>query len=73
MAQLFILYNCTIGIIVPTLLIVLSTIDFFKVMISQKMDELPEVKKRFIRRLIAGAIIFFIPKIVIFIFSGLVN
>ena len=73
MAQLFILYNCTIGIIVPTLLIVLSTIDFFKVMISQKMDELPEVKKRFIRRLIAGAIIFLIPKIVIFIFSGLVN
>ena len=56
-----------IMIIVPILLIVMGSIDFIKAVIAQKDDEIKKSQNMFIKRLIIGVIIFFVPPIVNFV------
>lgn len=53
-----------IHIIVPMLIIALGTYDFFRAMIASKEDEMKKAQKRFIIRLVAGALVFLAPTIV---------
>ena len=49
-----------IQIAVPILLVILGSIDFVKAMTSQKDDEIKKGQQIFIKRLIAGVLVFFV-------------
>lgn len=51
-------------IIVPILVILLGTIDFAKAVISSKEDGMKKAQSTFIKRVIIGVVIFFVPMIV---------
>ena len=56
-----------IKVAVPILLIVFGSIDMFKAVTQQNEDEIKKATKKFIERLIAAAIVFFVFPIIIFI------
>lgn len=62
----------TIKVLVPVILIVMGLIDFTKAMTKQKEDEMKKAQTIFIKRLIAGVLVFFVVAIVQFAF-GIVN
>ena len=51
-------------IIVPILVILLGMIDFGKAVIASKEDEMKKAQSTFIKRVIIGIFIFFVPAIV---------
>ena len=51
-------------IIVPILVILLGTIDFGKAVIASKEDEMRKAQSTFIKRVIIGTLIFFVPTFV---------
>lgn len=53
-----------IKIVVPVLLVIFGMIDLFKGIIAQKEDEIKKAQHIFIKRLITGAIVFFVVSIV---------
>ena len=55
--------------IAPVLVIVLGILDFIKAIGSDKDDEMKKAQGRFMRRLIAAAIIFLVPFIIEFILT----
>lgn len=59
-----------IQIAVPILLVVLGTIDLVKGMSAQKEDEISNSKNLFVKRLIAGALVFFVIAIVKLVVSA---
>ena len=58
-----------IEIAVPVLLVIMGTIDLFKGITAQKEDEMVKGRKLFIKRLIAGALVFFVIAITKFVVS----
>lgn len=58
-----------IQIVVPVLLVVFGSIDFLKAVIAQKEDEIKKGQQTFIKRLIAGIIVFFVIAVVKLIIS----
>ena len=58
-----------IYIAVPVILVLMGTIDLFKGVTSQKDDEIKKGQQMFIKRLIIGAIIFFVVMISKFFIS----
>lgn len=58
-----------IQIVVPILLVVLGMIDFLKGVMAQKEDEIKKGQQTFIKRAIAGILVFFVIAIVKFLFS----
>jgi hypothetical protein len=57
--------------IVPVAVIVLGILDFIKAISAAKEDEMKKAQQRFIRRLIAAALIFIVPFIIEFILNKL--
>ncbi len=53
-----------IRIVVPILIIVLGSLDFGKAVIASKEDEMKKAQTTFIKRLIAGIAVFFVPVII---------
>lgn len=53
-----------IRIIVPILIIVLGTLDFAKAVLAGKEDNMKKAQSTFVKRLIAGIIVFFVPLLV---------
>ena len=53
--------------IVPALVIILSIIDFLKAIGADKDDEMKKAQSRFVKRLIAAALIFIVPFIIEFV------
>lgn len=53
-----------IRIIVPILVITLGTLDFAKAVLAGKEDEMKKAQNTFVRRLIAGVAVFFVPLLV---------
>ena len=47
--------------IIPPLIILLGTIDFFKIIVSGKEDEMKKAQKTFIKRIIIGVMVFLVP------------
>ncbi len=62
-----------IQIIVPIILVVMGAIDFLKAISSQKEDDIKKAQSTFIKRLIMGALVYFIIVIVKFIISIIGN
>lgn len=60
-------------VIIPIILIVLGTIDFAKAVINDKDDNLSTAAKTFLRRIVIGILIFFIPTIVYVIFNTIAS
>lgn len=58
-----------IQIVVPVLLVVFGSIDFLKAIIAQKDDEIKKGQQTFIKRLIAGIIVFFVIAVVKLVIS----
>ncbi len=56
-------------IVVPLIIIVLGSIDLAKAVVAQKEDEIKNATQMFVKRLIFGVIIFFVPSIVSIIFN----
>ena len=50
-----------IKVLGPSLAIVLSAIDFTKVIVSSNNDSMKKTQQKFINRLIAAVLLFFIP------------
>ena len=59
-----------IEIAVPILLVIFGSLDFIKPIIAQKEDEIKKNQQIFIKRLIAGALVFFVMVIVRFLISA---
>lgn len=53
-----------IKVVVPILLVIYGMLDLFKGIMAQKEDEIKKGQQIFIKRLISGAIIFFVISIV---------
>lgn len=53
--------------IVPVLVIILGILDFIKAIASDKDDEMKKAQGRFVKRLIAAALVFIVPFIIEFI------
>ena len=53
--------------ILPVLVIILGIIDFIKAIASDKDDEMKKAQGRFAKRLIAAALAFIIPFIIVFV------
>ena len=53
-----------IKIVVPILLVIFGMMDLFKGIVAQKEDEIKKGQQMFIKRLIAGALVFFVITIV---------
>ena len=53
-----------VKVIVPVVLIVMGLLDFTKAVMAQKEDEIKKAQMTFIKRLIAGALVFFVFVIV---------
>lgn len=47
--------------IVPALVLVLGTVDFFKAVVAQKEDEMKKAQMTFIKRVIIGVMVFLVP------------
>ncbi len=60
-----------VQIVVPVLLVVLGSIDLIKGVIAQKEDEIKKGQQTFIKRLIAGVLVFFVIAIVKLIIGAL--
>lgn len=58
-----------IRIIVPILIILLGSLDFAKAVLSGKEDEMKKAQTTFMKRLIAGVVVFFVPVIVDLVMS----
>ena len=58
-----------VQVVVPIILIIMGSLDLFKGITAQKEDEMKKGQQLFIKRLILGAIIFFVVVIVKFIIS----
>ena len=54
----------TIQILVPVLLVIFGSLDLFKGVYAQKEDEIKKGQQIFIKRLIAGVLVFFVIAIV---------
>ena len=50
--------------IVPIIVIVLGTLDFFKAVIAGKEDEMKKAQKTFIKRIIIGVLVFLVPVLI---------
>lgn len=59
-------------ITIPVILIIMGSIDFIKALTAQKSDEIKKAQTAFIKRLILGVVIFFVPMVVKFVI-GLVG
>ena len=55
--------------IAPVLVILLGIFDFIRAIASSKDDEIKKAQGRFIRRVIAAALIYLVPTILIFVFE----
>ena len=55
--------------IVPVIVIVLGILDFIKAIAADKEDEMKKAQGKFIKRLIAAALIFIIPFIIEFVLN----
>lgn len=53
-----------IQIVVPVLIVIFGSLDFAKAVIAQKEDEIKKGQQTFIKRLVAGIIVFFVVVIV---------
>lgn len=53
-----------VRIIVPTIIILLGTVDFSKAVIASKEEEMKKAQTTFVKRLIVGIVVFFVPVIV---------
>lgn len=53
-----------VRIIVPILIILLGTLDFAKAVLAGKEDNMRKAQSTFIKRVIAGVVVFFIPTLV---------
>lgn len=53
--------------ILPVIVIILGILDFIKAMGSEKEDEMKKAQNRFVKRLIAAALVFLVPFIIEFI------
>ena len=53
-----------VRIIVPILIVLLGSFDFGRAMLSGKEDEMKKAQITFIKRIVAGVVIFFIPALV---------
>ena len=53
-----------IQIVVPVLIVIFGSLDFAKAVIAQKEDEIKKGQQTFIKRLIAGVIVFFVVVVV---------
>lgn len=51
-------------IAVPIILVVMGSLDFAKAVIASKEDDIKKSQGLFVKRLIAGVIVFFIPYVV---------
>ncbi len=60
-----------IKILVPIFLVIMGMLDFVRAVISSDEKQMKESQSRFIRRLLAGAIVFFVIAIVQFVFSAI--
>ena len=56
-----------VQIVIPIGLIIYGTIDLGKAVIAGKEDEMKKAQQRFIRRLIAAALLFIVPLILEFV------
>ncbi len=54
---------------IPLLIVILGMLDFGKAVVSNKDEEVKKQTKRLALRVLAGFIIFFIPSIVMWLFS----
>ena len=61
-----------IMIVIPIILILMGTIDFIKAVISHKDDEMKKAQNTFIKRIIIGVAVFFVPTLVN-VLTGLVG
>ena len=50
--------------IVPIIIIVLGTLDFFKAVMAGKEDEMKKAQKTFIKRVIIGVLVFLVPVLI---------
>lgn len=55
--------------IAPILVIILGIIDFIKAIVADKDDEMKKAQGRFVRRLIAAALLFLVPLIIEFVIT----
>ena len=62
-----------IQIAVPVILVVMGAVDFIKAISSQKEDDIKKAQGAFIKRLIMGALVYFIVVIVKFLISVIGN
>ena len=58
-------------IAIPLIILALGMFDFGKAVIAAKDDEIKKSAKSLLMRAIAGVIIFFVPTIVLWVFSGI--
>ncbi len=58
---------------VPILLLVLTSVDFAKIVFNGKKEDMDKAKNNFLKRFVAGLIIFFAPNIVILIVDFINN
>ena len=58
-----------IQIVIPILLVIFGSIDFLKAVVAQKDDEIKKGQQTFIKRIIAGVLVFFVFSIVRVIIS----
>jgi len=61
-----------VRIAVPIILIVMGSIDFMKAVMAGKEDEIKKNQSAFIKRIIAGVLVFFVP-IVVRVFLDFLN
>lgn len=57
-----------LNFLVPIVLIVLCTIDIFKIIVSKKEDEIKKLRKGVIMKIVYAILIYLIPYLVPFIF-----
>ena len=62
-----------IQIIVPIILVVMGAVDFLKAISSQKEEDIKKAQGTFIKRLIMGALVYFVVVIVKFLISIIGN
>ena len=63
------LFITIIKIVVPLILIITAIVDFFKVVVSGKNDDMTSSISKVAKRVIAGLVVFFIPTIINYAFS----
>ena len=59
--------------IIPVIIIIVSIIGIFKAIKSGKEEDLFDNFKLLVKRIIAGLLIFFLPSIINYIFTGILN